>query len=136
MSFVNDVFDKQNQHRRGNFTSPRDHVYAHQQNHFQKHRERQGEGCKVHDTNRTYHHDWDAFTDPTLLLRRLVHNKTLLVLVGLVLIIVLGLAAGAFAYLVPMVSKLSGSVDISNWQVLLDQGAVMLQKILAIVKGA
>jgi hypothetical protein len=35
-----------------------------------------------------------------------------------------------------MVWKMVGSVDITNWQSLLDQGLLLLQKVLAAGKGA
>lgn len=136
MSFVNDIFDKQNHQRRGNFASQDEHTYAHQDNHFQKHREWQGECRNDHDSKRIYHHGGNAFANPTLLLRRLVHSKTLLALIGFILVVVLGLAVAAFVYLLPMVSKLLGYVDINNWQGMMNQGVVMLQKILAGAKGA
>jgi hypothetical protein len=71
-----------------------------------------------------------------LLLRRIFQNKILLVLIGVALIVVLSLAVTAVIYLLPLLGKLLGFVDIGNWQGLVDQGILMLKKILMGAKSA
>jgi hypothetical protein len=89
-----------------------------------------------HDTDQTEHHRREAFNDPSHLLRALIQNKTWLVLLGLALLIVLGLVVAAAIFMLPMAGRLLETVGISNWQGLLDQGLVMIQKMLSGGKGA
>jgi hypothetical protein len=83
----------------------------------------------------SYQHDRHANFDPMQILRGLMRHKTLLIVVGLVLVALLGLTVAAVLYLLPQVWKLAGAVDITNWQNLLDQGLLLLQKALAAGKS-
>jgi hypothetical protein len=103
---------------------------------FQLHRQWTGDPRDDHQPHRGYDHGEGDLSNPVLLLRRIFQNKTLLVLIGVVLIFTLGLTVTAVLYFLPILVKLLGFVDISNWQGLVDQGMLMLQKILAGAKSA
>jgi hypothetical protein len=45
-----------------------------------------------------------------------MHNKTLLVLIGLMRMVVLGLVVAGFVYALPMIWKSFRTVDAGNWQ--------------------
>jgi hypothetical protein len=132
MSFFDDTFDKHHQQRpRANIANQRDSHPVQEEMHFQKHREWMGEWRDEPDPGRTRrHHEGDS-VDHSQLLRRIMHNKTLLVLGGLILIVVLGLSAAILVYALPMILKLFGAVDLGNGQGLLDQAIAMIQKLLA-----
>jgi hypothetical protein len=111
MSSIEHYFDRQNQSQHSRYADP-------------------------HHAHQSHQHDGHANFDPIQILRRLMRHKTLLIVAGLALLALLGLSVAAVFYLLPMVWKMVGSVDITNWQSLLDQGLLLLQKVLATGKGA
>ena len=109
---------------------------AGQDTNFQLHRQWQGDSRDAPQQHHAYAHGETDLSNPVLLLRRIFQNKTLLVLIGVVLIVALGLTVTAGLYFLPLLGKLFGFGDISNWQGLVDQGILMLQKILIGAKSA
>ena len=83
------------------------------------------------DSRYSHSQDRDSFTHISAFARKLLTNKTLLILVGLVLVVALGLIAAALAFLLPLVPKLLGFLDINGLKGLLDQGQVILGKVVA-----
>lgn len=128
------MFNRQDHHPRSSNSAGHDQEYA--DTNFQLHRQWTGDPRDDHQPHRGYDHGEGDLSNPVLLLRRIFQNKTLLVLIGVVLIFTLGLTVTAVLYFLPMLVKLLGFVDISNWQGLVDQGMLMLQKILAGTKSA
>lgn len=126
MSLFNDDFEKQQRLRHN---SQQEHAFGHQNRHYDNHRERRG----GHDSHFSQRRDRDAFSQIGAFVQKLVHNKTLLVLVGLVLVVALGLFVAAMAFILPLVPKLLGYLDINGFKSLLDQGMAILGKVLAIV---
>jgi hypothetical protein len=111
MSSIEHYFDRQNQSQHGRYA---DRFHARQ----------------------SHHHDGHANFDPIQIFHRLMRHKALVIVAGLALLALIGLSVAAVFYLLPMVLKMVGSVDVTNWQGLLDQGLLLLQKVLAAGKGA
>jgi hypothetical protein len=136
MGFTDDIFGPQSHKSRDELGRAREHTYPHQSPPIRQHRQWMGDLPGGHNSNRNDHHRQAAFNDPFHLRRALIQNKTWLVLLGLVLLIVLGLVVAAAIFMLPMAGRLLETVGISNWQGLMDQGLVMLQKMLSGGKGA
>jgi hypothetical protein len=130
MSFIDDIFDKHQHRQRVNVANQHERSRVHEESHFPKHREWMGEWRNDRDPSTARRYQDNDSGHHFQLLRRLIHNKTLLVLIGVVLIVVLGLVIATFFYVLPMILKLFGTVDASNWQGLLNQGIALIQKIL------
>jgi hypothetical protein len=135
MGFTDDIFSQQSHKSRDELGRAREHADPDQSPPIRQHRQWMGDLPGGHDTGQTDHHRQAAFNDPSHLLRALIQNKTWLVLLGLTLLIVLGLVVAAAIFMLPMAGRLLETVGINNWQGLLDQGLVMLQKMLAGGKG-
>ena len=125
MSIFDDFSEKQQRHRN---ISKQEHAFGRQNKHDDIHRERHGE----HDSHYSHSRDRDTFSHIGSIVQKLVHNKTLLVLVGLVLVVVLGLFLAALAFILPLVPKLLSYLDINGLKSLLDQGMAILGKVLAV----
>jgi hypothetical protein len=130
------MFNLQDHHPRNTNTAGHDPVYASQNTNFQLHRQWTSDSRDDHQSHRGYDHGEGALSHPVFVLRRIFQNKKLLILIGVLLIVVLGLAVTAVFYFLPLFGKLPGFVDVSNWQGLVDQGMLMLQKILSGAKSA
>lgn len=124
MSLFEDFFENQRRHRH---ISQQEHAFGRQNNHHGNHRDRHDE----HDSHYSHSRDRD-FSHIGSLARKLVNNKTLLVLVAIVLVVVLGLFVAALAFIVPLLPKLLGYLDINGFKSLLDQGMAILGKVLAL----
>ena len=125
MSLFEDLFRNQ---QRPRHSSQQEHAFGRQSNHHDNHRDRYGE----HDSHYSHSRDRDDFSHIGSLARKLVNNKTLLVLVALMLVVVLGLFVAALAFGLPLVPKLLGYLDANSFKSLLDQGMAILAKVLAL----
>jgi hypothetical protein len=124
MSLFEELFENQQRRRH---ISPQEHAFGRQNNHHVNHRDRYEE----HDSHYSHSRDRD-FSHTGSVARKLVNNKTLLVLVALVLVVVLGLFVAALAFILPLVPKLLGYLDVNGFKSLLDQGMAILGKVLAL----
>jgi hypothetical protein len=124
MSLFEDLFENQ---RRPRHISQQEHAFGRQNNHHDNYRNRYGE----HDSHYSHSRDRD-FSHIGFLARKLVNNKTLLVLVGVVLVVALGLFIAALIFLLPLVPKLLGYLDSIGLKGLLEQGMAILGKVLAV----
>jgi hypothetical protein len=124
MNLLEDLFETQ---QRPRHIGQQKYAFGRQTNHHDNHRDRYDE----HDSHYSNSRGRD-FSHLGSIARKLVKNRTLLVLVGLVLVVVLGLFVAAFAFVVPLIPKLLGYLDSNGWKSLLDQGMAILGKILAV----
>lgn len=124
MSLFEDLFENQ---RRSRHINQQEHVFGRQNNHHDRHRDRHDE----HDSHYSHSLDRD-FSHVGSLARKLVTNKTLLVLVAIVLVVVLGLFVATLAFVLPLLPKLLGYLDINGFKSFLDQGMAILGKVLAV----
>ena len=101
---MSSMFNRQDHHLRHTNTAGHDHVYASQDTNFQLHRQWMGDSRDDHQPHRGYDHGEGDLSNPVLLLRRIFQNKTLLVLIGVVLFVALGLTVTAIVYFLPLPS--------------------------------
>jgi hypothetical protein len=125
MSLFEDLFENQQRQRH---ISQQDHAFGRQNNHHGNHRDRHDE----HDSHYSHSRSRDDFSHIGSFARKLVNNKTLLILVALVLVVALGLFVVALAFILPLVPKLLGYLDVNGLKSLLDQGMAILGKVLAL----
>lgn len=128
MSLFADFFDKQHQQHRHKHTSQQAHAFGRQRNYDDPGHEHHGE----HESHYSHNRHREAFSHVGPLLQRLVRNKTLLILVGLVLLVALGLAVAALVFLLPLIPKLLGYLDINGLKSVLDQVVAVSEKVLAV----
>jgi hypothetical protein len=125
MSLFEDLFEKQNRPRHN---SNQEHVFGRQKEHRDNHRDRYYEHESYYSNNR----DQENFSHIGSFARKLVNNKILLVLVGLVLVVLFGLFLTALTFAVPLVPKLLSYLDSNGLKSLMDQAMTVLGKILAV----
>jgi hypothetical protein len=124
MSLFDDIVDKQ----RNRHISHQDHAYGHQSNHYDRRGDRHGE----HSPRYSYGHERYSHSHLSLVVQKLLNNKTVLVLAGLALVVALGLFVAALFYVMPLLAKLPGYLDANGLRSLLDQGVAILAKVLAV----
>jgi hypothetical protein len=125
MSLFEDLFENQ---QRPRHISQQKHAFGRQNNHHDNDRNLYRE----HDSHYFHRRDRDDFSHIGSFARKLVNNKTLLVLVGVVLVVALGLLIAALVFLLPLVPKLLGYLDSIGVKDLLEQGMAILAKVLAV----
>jgi hypothetical protein len=125
MGLFEDLCDNQ---QRSRHISQQVHALGRQNNHHGNHRDR----YDGHDSHYSHRRDRDELSHIGTIARKLVSNKTLLVLVGLVLVVALGLIIAALVFLLPLVPKLLGYLESNGLQGLLEQGMGILGKVLAV----
>jgi hypothetical protein len=124
MSLFDDIVDKQ----RNRHISHQDHAYGHQNNQYDNRGARHG----GHSPRYSHGHDRYSHSHLSLVVQKLLNNKTFLVVAGLALVVVLGLFVAALFYVLPLLAKLPGYLETNGIKSLLDQGMVILAKVLAV----
>jgi Mlc titration factor MtfA (ptsG expression regulator) len=125
MSLFDDIVENQQRNRH---ISHQNHAYDHQNNHYDSRGDRHGE----HSPRYSHGHDRYSHSRLSLVVQKLLNNKTFLVLAGLSLVVVLGLFVAALFYVLPLLAKLPGYLDTNGLKSLLDQGMAILAKVLAV----
>jgi hypothetical protein len=125
MSLFDDIVEKQQRNRHN---SHQDHAYGHQNNHYDNRGNRHGE----HSPDYSHGHDRYSNSHLSLVVQKLLNNKTLLVLVGLALVVALGIFVAALFYFLPLLAKLPGHLETNGLKSLLDQGIAIVAKLMAV----
>jgi hypothetical protein len=122
MSLFDDFADKQpNRH-----ISHQDHAYGHQNKHYDSRGDRHGEHSP------RYSHGRYSHSHLSLVVQKLLNNKTFLFLAGLALVIALSLFVAALFYVLPLLAKLPSYLETNGLKNLLDQGMAILAKVLVV----
>lgn len=124
MSLIDALFENKQRARH----ISQEHVFGRQRNHHDNHQDRYGE----QDSHYCHSRDRDDFSQIRSLAQKLANSRTLLVLVGLVLVVVLGLFVAALVFVVPLIPKWFDYFDSNGLKSLLDQGMAILGKVLAV----
>jgi hypothetical protein len=124
MSLFDDIVDKQ----RNRHISHQNHAYGHQNNHYDSRGDQHGE----HSPRYSHGHGHYSQSHLSLVVQRLLNNKTFLVVAGLALVVALGLFVAALFYVLPLLAKLPGYLETNGLKSLLDQGMAILAKVLAV----
>ena len=125
MSRFDALFENQ---QRPKHISQHEHAFGRQNSHHDNHRNRYSE----HDLHYSHRRERDDFPHIGSFARKMANRKTLLVVFCVVLVVVLGLFFAALVFLLPLVPKLLGYLDSTAIKGLLEQGMVIVGKVLAI----
>jgi hypothetical protein len=124
MSLFDDIVDTQ----RNRHISHQNHAHGHQNKHYDSREYQHGE----HSPRYSHGHDRYSHSHLSLVVQKLLNNKTFLVFAGLALVVALGLFVAALSYVLPLLAKLPGYLETNGLKSLLDQGMAILAKVLAV----